>query len=381
MNLCFLIYHYFPHGGQQRDFLRIARECVARGHRVRVFTLRWEHRKPPTPSGEGIEVTLLPLRALTRHRLYQKFHNEVERHLGEQPADCVVGFTRMPGLDVYFGADNCYAEKVSRHRPALYRLTPRCRHFLRDERAVFGADGHTRILLLSEWQKQGYLRHYPDAASRIVLLPPGVDPGRRPGPDADQQRRHLRRSLGVSDTEYLLLQIGSGYRTKGVDRALQAVASLPAQLRDSTRYVLIGRDRTDRLARMAGRLGIGSRCLFCGPRDDVMPFLAAADMMLHPARTESAGYALLEGLINGLPVLTTGECGYATHVRQADAGQVCAVPFRQPELEERLRTMLSSSRDRQRWRENGLQYGREADLYGLTSVAADVIEQVAGMTT
>ncbi len=380
MNLCFLIYHYFPHGGQQRDFLRIARECVARGHRVRVFTLRWEGQEPPKPSGEGIEVTVVPLRALTRHRLYQRFHREVARHLEEQPADCVVGFTRMPGLDVYFGADNCYADKISRHRPALYRLTPRCRHFLRDERAVFGADSTTRIVLLSEWQKQGYLQHYPEAAPRIILLPPGVDPDRRPGADTDQQRRHLRRSLGVRDGECLLLQIGSGYRTKGVDRALQAVAALPAGLRDSTRYVLIGRDRTDRLSRMAGRLGIQSRCLFCGPRDDVTPFLAAADMMLHPARTESAGYALLEGVIHGLPVLTTGECGYAAHVERADAGLVCTVPFRQQELEEHLLAMLLSPRDRQRWRGNGLQYGREADLYGLTVAAADVIEQVAGRT-
>lgn len=376
MTLCFLIYHYFPHGGQQRDFLRIARECADRGHRLRVYTLRWD---APLPADDaGIEVIVLPLKAMSRHTLYRRFSRAVQAHLVERPVDCVVGFTRMPGLDVYFGADNCYAEKVTRHRPALYRLTPRYRHFIRDERAVFGRRSRTRILLLSELQRSGYLAHYPDAAERITLLPPGIDPGRRPPADAVEQRHRLRQSLGLSDDELLILQIGSGYHTKGVGRSLRAIAALPESQRESLRYVLVGRGRVGRVSRLARRLGVHRQCLFCGPRQDVMPFLCAADIMLHPARTESAGYTLLEGLINGLPVLTTAECGYATHVEQAGGGQVCPAPFRQTDLDRLLQSMLQASGDRRQWRDNGLEYGRSADLYRMPRAAADAIEQVAG---
>jgi len=379
VKLCFLIYHYFPHGGQQRDFLRIARECVARGHQVRVYTLRWQGEPPqPSPGETGtLDVTVLPLRAMTRHTLYRRFSRAVRDHLAREPADCVVGFTRMPGLDVYFGADTCFAEKVTRYRPALYRLTPRCRHFLRDERAVFGAGSATRILLLSDLQRGGYLRHYPEAAGRITLLPPGVDKARRPAEDTEPQRRQLRGSLGLGDDETLILQIGSGYHTKGVDRALRAIAALPAAQRDIVRYVLAGRGRIRGVSRLARRLGIGSRCLFLGPRDDPMPLLAGADLMLHPARSESAGYALLEGIINGLPVLTTAECGYAAHVEQAGAGLVCPAPFHQEELDRLLRDMLEPRTLRNQWRDSGLRYGREADLYRLPQAAADCIEQVA----
>lgn len=376
MSLCFLIYHYFPHGGQQRDFMRIACECVERGHRVRVYTLRWD---APLPGEDtGIEVIVLPLRAATRHTLYRRFSRTVQGLLLERPADGVVGFTRMPGLDVYFGADNCYAEKARQQRPALYRLTPRYRHFIRDERAVFGDSSETRILLLSELQRGGYLRHYPDAGRRITLLPPGVDPSRRPGPDAMVQRDRLRNSLGLEESEVLLLQIGSGYHTKGVDRSLHAIASLPEAVRQNLRYVLVGRGRINQVSRLARRLGIGERCLFCGPQQDVVPFLCGADMMIHPARTESAGYSLLEGVINGLPVLTTAECGFAAHVQQAAAGAVCPAPFRQADLDRLLRTMIESPQDHQRWQENGLRYGSEADLYSMPQRATDVIEQVAG---
>ncbi len=42
MTLAFILYKYFPFGGLQRDFMRIALECQRRGHDIRVYTLIWE---------------------------------------------------------------------------------------------------------------------------------------------------------------------------------------------------------------------------------------------------------------------------------------------------------------------------------------------------
>ena len=61
MRLCFLIYHYFPFGGQQRDFFRIAEACRARGHEIEVYALRWQGPMP-----DGFNVTLVPVKALSR---------------------------------------------------------------------------------------------------------------------------------------------------------------------------------------------------------------------------------------------------------------------------------------------------------------------------
>ena len=35
MQLAFCLYKFFPFGGMQRDFLRIAQACQARGHAIR----------------------------------------------------------------------------------------------------------------------------------------------------------------------------------------------------------------------------------------------------------------------------------------------------------------------------------------------------------
>jgi UDP-glucose:(heptosyl)LPS alpha-1,3-glucosyltransferase len=42
MKLAFCLFKYFPYGGLQRDFLRIARVCRERGHEVHVYTMQWE---------------------------------------------------------------------------------------------------------------------------------------------------------------------------------------------------------------------------------------------------------------------------------------------------------------------------------------------------
>ena len=41
MQIAFCLFKYFPHGGLQRHMMKLARECLHRGHRVRVYVLHW----------------------------------------------------------------------------------------------------------------------------------------------------------------------------------------------------------------------------------------------------------------------------------------------------------------------------------------------------
>lgn len=374
MKLGFLIYSYFPFGGQQRDFLKIARECVKRDHQVIVYTMKWEGAKL-----EGMDVRIVPVSSRYRTRLYKLFTAWVVEQFRDDPCDLIIGFNKMPGLDVYFAADPCFEEKALTQRGAYYRYTPRYRHFSAYEHAVFGDDSQTRILTLSPLQEKGYKNYYPDCMHRMFLLPPGIDPDRRLTDEAPDWRKQLRAEFSLQDNDLLVLQIGSGFRVKGVDRSLRAIASLPREIRERTTYLLIGQDKPGRFLRLAKNLGVSDQFRVLPGRDDIPRFLTAADLLLHPAYSESAGYVLLEATIAGLPVLTTQTCGYAFHVEKAGSGQVCSEPFLQQELNDRLLDMLTSS-DRPTWRQNGIQYGSQEDLYRMAEVAADHMEQF-GKTT
>ena len=368
MQLAFCLYKYFPYGGLQRDFLRIALACQARGHAVRVYALDWQGELPP-----GFELCRVPVRAWQNHRRYRKFSAWVAGDLARRPVDRVVGFNKMPGLDVYYAADPCFAEKAHRLRSPFYRLSGRYRHFAAYERAVFAPASRTRILLISEVQRPLFVEHYGTPEARFHLLPPGITRDRCAPANAAQIRAGFRREFGLDDDALLLVQIGSGFKTKGLDRTLLALAHLPAELRQRTRLMVIGQDQARPFEYQIARLGLSRQVRILKGRDDIPRFLLGADLLIHPAYQEAGGIVLLEALVAGLPVLTTAVCGYAHYVATAGAGVVLPEPFSQAELDRRLADMLADAAARRRWQAAGLAFAAQADLYSLPERAADLI--------
>jgi UDP-glucose:(heptosyl)LPS alpha-1,3-glucosyltransferase len=358
----------FPHGGLQRDALKLARECLARGHAVTIYCGEWRG-----PALQGARRVLLPARGLSNHAAYARFHRGLAEALREEPADLLVGMNKIPGLDVYFAGDSCYLEKAAAQRPGLYRLLPRYRRFAAAERAVFAAEAPTRIFALTERSAASYRRWHGTPAERFHLLPPDIDVDRIAGADAPGQREGLRQELGMGNEERLLLLLGSGFRKKGLDRVLDAMAAQAPALRDRLRLCVIGDDRQGPFERQARRLGLSGQVRFLAGRDDVPRFLFAADALLLPAYDELAGMVILEAMVAGLPVLLTANCGYAPFVEEAEAGLVLPEPFEQPALNAALTEILTSPR-RAGWSSNGRAMAHDHRFQGLARQAVDLLE-------
>jgi UDP-glucose:(heptosyl)LPS alpha-1,3-glucosyltransferase len=368
MHLSFLIYSYFPFGGLQRDFLRVAKECLSRGHNITVYTLSWDGVIP-----DGINVILAPVTTRNRIKRNQAYTEWVRTVLSQRDDSLVIGFNKMPFLDIYFAADPCFMEKATEQRGFYYKFTARYKHFKEYEESVFAASQRTEVLTLSPLQRTAFEKYYPDCTPRLHQVPPGISIDRKVNIIDKKIGIQLRSDLGLATTTKLLLQVGSGFRIKGVDRSLRAMAALPKPQLENCHYLLIGQDNPDRYLRLAKKLGIAEQCTVLGGRDDIPKFLATADLLLHPAYSESAGYILLEATIAGLPVLTTSTCGYAFHIEQAKSGLVCSDPFEQSQLNSYLTKMLANL-DTADWSKNGLEYGRQDELYSQAAAIADFLE-------
>ena len=371
MRAALVLFDWFPHGGLQRDCQRIGMSLVSSGAKVDAICMSWQGEVP-----DGIRPVVMPVKKgskLARRRGFAAF---LENHLATEGYDVVLGFNRLPGLDYYFAADTCFAWKAVHERNWFYRLAPRSRQYLEFERAVFGPASAARLFMLSPLQKEEYAACYPESAERMIDVPPGIDRDRMAGEDAGALRKSCRRELGISDDEFLVLQAGSGFPIKGVKRSLIALASLPTAQRDKTRLVIIGRDEPGRFKSLAGKLKIESCVTFLKSRDDLPRFFQAADLLLHPSHKESAGMVILEAIVAGLPVLTTASCGYAFHVRQADAGCVIENPFSQQHLNDSLLAMIRGN-DRDRWRKNGIEYGKKGDFYAMPDRIAAMLMDFA----
>ncbi len=460
MRIAFCIFKYFPHGGIQRDLLKICHACRSRGMRVRIYTIQWLAELPPdadlrivgTRAGKtanptdrslgclrggighrrrghektratdrslgclqnetghrrrghektsaadrplaspdhaastsgrhcagpspDIEICVTPVRALSRHRLYERFAKRVREDLDNRPVALVVGMNKMPGLDVYYAGDSCYREKARAQRGFLHRLLPRHRSLLGSERAVFDPLGHTEILTISPVQTPIFQRHYRTPRERFHPLPPGIERDRAAPSNRRAARARVRGELGLAESERLLLFIGSGFVTKGLIRVLRGMGALPRNLLDETRLYVLGQDKVGYFERTARRLGLADRVRFLGGRDDVPDFLLAGDGLVLPALDEMAGLVILEAMIAGLPALVTENCGYAGYLRDAGAGLITPAPFRQGVFNAQLVELLTSE-ERGRWSRNGRAVANDANIYRMAPTAADLIKRFA----
>ena len=279
----------------------------------------------------------------------------------------------MPGLDLYYCADVCYAGRAKRHGKLYQQISPRFRHFQTFERAVFDVQSSTTILSLSERQKEVYQEYYGTPESRFRTVPPNLDIRHKPYHRPATVRRKKREELGLEDHQSLLLFVGSGFKRKGLDRAIRAMAALPDELRQDTVMRVVGQDKTTRYQRLAARAGLAGKVRFLGGRDDVVELMATSDLLIHPAWEETTGTVLIESVVAGLPVLVTDVCGYAHHITGAEAGIVSGSPFVQQQFNQELHDALTTD-NRARWRENGIEYGKNPGLYRMPESVSDLIE-------
>ena len=363
MKFAFGIFRLQPAGGLERNAIEIARLLLARGHRVVFHT---------TVGGDaasaGVETRQLAKRGATNHGAMKAFSADFAA--AARDFDLRVGFQKLDGLDVLYCADWCF---VSRERPFWQRWLPRYRAMAALEQACFGSRSATRIIALAAPQLDAYGRAYATPIERTALIPPTVAPRIRAevAPSAEAKSA-FRAKHGIRDGTVVWLWVGLQPLVKGLDRVLAALAKCPDAV-----LVMCGADRKNRqLDRLLGRAaGLAERISILGTVADgraMTGVYAGADLLVHPARLDVTGAVILEAMVNGLPVITTGNCGYSPHVEAADAGVVLAGTFDQHALNRALAG--TDPGRRARWSMNAFAYGLSPELYAGLPRAADLIE-------
>jgi len=370
VKLAFALFHYFPYGGLERDMLAVARVCQSRSHEVTIYCGGWQGEK-----SADMRIVELPVRAVSNHGRAQEFAARLQETLLNVSIDAVVGFNKMPGLDVYYAADVCFAQKAFEERNFFYRLTPRCRQYLALEKAVFGAHSHTEVLMISKSQIDIYQRYYHTPSERLHLLPPGIRRDCVLPVDYDARRENSRSRLKISADTIQILFVGSDYHRKGLDRVLRGIAAIEAPFKQRVHLLVAGQDKTTQFVNLARTLGIENQVRFLGPRDDIPDLMWASDLLLHPAYSEAAGLVLLEAMVAGLPVIASSACGHAHYIREFNMGVVLNDPITPGDMADSIVSIATQSRVQ--WCDLARHIAVTADIFSMPTRAAELIEHTA----
>jgi UDP-glucose:(heptosyl)LPS alpha-1,3-glucosyltransferase len=326
------------------------------------------------PFPDDLTIRVLPNNASTNHGRNREFAAQFAE-IASDGYDRIVGFNKIPGLDVLYCADKSIISKMH----MLARLRPRYRTFYEQEEACFAPGQPTRLIVLSNQQREEYSRAWNTEPGRITVLSPNIDAARRhPEYRTSGMRISKRAELGIAPSVWLWLAVGADPQRKGFDHAVEVLRNFP-----NAHIAIVGIDktssRTQEINSRARQLGVSERLLWLGHREDIPQLMAAADLLIHPAHQETTGTVILEAIINGLPVITTKVCGYASHVIAGQAGVVIPDANDQAALVAALK-QAAQHETTARWSANGMRYGENPELYlGHDRATAIILERSADL--
>lgn len=195
-------------------------------------------------------------------------------------------------------------------------------HFIPKEEIVKGF-GH--MIGVSEFVKEEYMKAC-NLPVKAHVLKNAIDVERFSRTVSEEQKRSIRKKLGLSEKDFVILYVGRIMKIKGVLELMQAVTSLKNQ---HIKLLIIGSSNFGKWAfssyeRKVKKLTKENkeRIIFTGYVDnsEVYKYASVADVQCVPTLIEEAApLTVLEAMAEGLPLIVTKSGGVVEYVDESTA--------------------------------------------------------------
>ncbi len=325
-------------GGAETSTLQFMHHLIEAGVELQVFT-----RSRPSPA-PGLHVHTVTGASMSRTRRSMTFTHRVETLLKGERFDVIHAISPCRAADIYQPRGGTVAESIERNLAliasppgrSLKRLANHLnfkqRYLLSVEREMLNGDAVSIVVAISNYVADQLRRHYRVPPSRIRTIYNGVDPDSSSAEQRLRDRIGIRRQYRVADGDLLVLLVAHNFRLKGLQRWMEAMSVLAGRGLREVRSLVIGKGESTAWHRSASRLGISDRLTFVGPTDRVREFHHAADVLVHPTYYDPCSRVVLEGMVAGLPCITTRWDGASEMIRNGESGFVLPDPVAVEEL-------------------------------------------------
>lgn len=150
----------------------------------------------------------------------------------------------------------------------------------------------------------GVLRDY-GLSNPISVIPSGINLERFKNRISPEERLARRRSLGISDNQTVMLNLGRLGTEKNVDELIRLFAKA-AKDRDDIVFLIVGDGPArEQLGLLSAELSIQNKVIFTGMVDpsQVQYYYQLSDFFASASTSETQGLTYIEAAANGLPLL------------------------------------------------------------------------------
>ena len=319
-------------GGAETSTRQFIHHLIGKGVELHVFT---RSCLSPNP---GMHLHVIGGASLSRTRASMTFARRVEHLLAKESFDLIHAVSLCRFADIYQPRGGTVAETIERNlalrASGTARSLKRCanhfnfkqRHRLALERELLGQQNGLIVVAISNYVASQLSRHYGLSKERIRLIYNGVDVPVVTAAEAARERAALRREFGIGESDCLVILVAHNFRLKGVRHWIEAMALLLRRGVGNVRSIIAGKGDAPRWRRLAGRLGVSKHLAFIGPTDRVQALRHAADVLVHPTYYDPCSRVVLEGMVAGLPCVTTRWDGAAEMITDGRNGYVLDEP-------------------------------------------------------
>lgn len=333
MKIAILRKKYTFHGGAEGFSNSFIENLAKDGHEIHIFAIKWQADKEcrNIRFHKVFAVTCISfLRdltfALSARYLLKKQRNKF---------DIIQTHDKTLFQDIYRAGDGCHIEWLKQKwgRTGILgklsiAMNPYHWLILALERSILNGHRFKKIIAISELVKQNITDHYKVSPADIEVIYNGVDLSKFHPDNRQKYRSEIRRKHGLSDTDFVVLFMGSGFERKGVKYLIEAAESLSAPVT----VMIVGKGNVKGEYRQ--------NIILCGPQKDNYKYYAAADVFVFPTMYEPFGNVHLEALASGLPVITTKNSGAAEIIKDGVQGFVIGQPEDTETITEKIKLLF-----------------------------------------
>ncbi len=330
MKIALGVRHFQMSGGQEQFAVHLAQHLVQNGHEVTVYTFDGS----PIP---GVDLYRIPLPWFRpRARRDWVTGKCLAEYLAQSEADVTYGEQKTwnanvirPGGGVEVAYWHYATQRKWKHGHRwIARACPKRHYDLRAERLALLAPTTKAIIVNSRLVADTMSRIYPQITEKIAVVHNGAmipprDPARTLSLSAD-----MRCMLGIPPHAPAALFIGHDFYRKGLDAAIQVIATLQAPpLRQPWHLIVAGRGHRRHYLKYARKRGMDTSIHFASCALTCDCLYAAADVLLLPSHYDPFANVTVEALSAGIPVLTTRWNGGSEVIESGRNGWVVNSPM------------------------------------------------------
>ena len=331
---------YVNYGGAEKFVSEYTTHLANAGHNIHIFANQWV---PSSHSSISVHpVRAIKLSSFLRTLSFSVFALQAVR---ADQFDIIQSHERLWTQDVYRAGDGCHREWLERranYSSSFKKLSFRLNLFhqlvLRLEKKIFESGQCKKIIAISEMVKRDILKHYKLPEGRIEVVYNGVSLDRFHPDNKNRFRKEVRNRLGISDTEVMVLFVGSGFERKGLKYLLKALTYIK---KNNLRLVLLGKGNWESYLSLLSEAN-KKKVIHLDPIDNIETLYASADFFVLPSIYEPFGNANLEALASGLPIITSRNCGVAEIIISKKEGIILEEPSDVEAIAEAIDYLMAS---------------------------------------